>query len=188
MCADIKGEINRIIDTKIQGLKSEFMNICSDLESRIATVEQQLTELGETRPSVVENPLKDTEKCVIARGVYYEPHSNSLRKFTNMKREKSYRYIYRYENGWVSELTRIQGEPSYSMTNISTAYLHMLIHACTPIIYHPLRPEHSSWGTVSACNISHVILFMSCLRLHERDESTGVCYQSNCRVFLSFPR
>ena len=62
-------QINRVIDTKIQGLKSEFMNICSDLESRITTVEQQLTELGETRPSVVENPFKNTEKCVIARGL-----------------------------------------------------------------------------------------------------------------------
>ena len=71
ICKELSGEINRAIDDKIHKLRNEIENEFGKYSKRMSDIEERLHHIS-TEGRQLENPLKDTELCIVASYLPYE--------------------------------------------------------------------------------------------------------------------
>ena len=72
---DFKGEITRFLDEKITNLQLVMDNHLHTIDNRITQIECSVESLS-TQVEHQNNPLKDTDRCVIASGIQYQIDEN----------------------------------------------------------------------------------------------------------------
>ena len=80
LAQDIKMDINNAIDIKLQKFKTEMDMHIHEIGTRIDFLEQKVSSLEanttSTQPENQNNPLKNNELCILARGIPYRDHEN----------------------------------------------------------------------------------------------------------------
>ena len=83
---EIKEEINQVIDKKISVLSQHVNKELKQFNDRIHNVEKRVQDLNtwSAQAEIVNNPLKDTERCIMSSGIPFQPDENRELKVSRL--------------------------------------------------------------------------------------------------------